>query len=517
MPNKGIVEPISEQEKQEILAKHHELVDQMNTTLGGALKYDDEAILKRLSDPKEVAMYRTAQQIQRDHELRQRKFEELQTKFGRNTIDNNPMSRTFVHSLKTEDTLVAKQFNERLYQDYISNPNRIIYHEYNKLFNFNPKELYDCGQDMAKMVEFYQKNTALCENAFNITYAFSAASVDGKVNEGLASMKKLVEGLNDPGNAAKMAAGIEYFATPKLTPQQAEQLVMGGNVTMRQPSESLLLNITSQLPKDPDYCSAFEMLDRFKKIGINIDDKNFYIKYKAVETDPNTKKQTQVSFDKYFTQQSWDNNVIHPNVNLEPRGKGELFSFRCITNEVKGEYCREFEKRMALKIGQIHYNVAEIEDRNKGGIWERYIRHSTSREYKEFIAALKDYNNPDSPNYLNKEHLKGKANGYLIHKADQGYRGIDDMKGTSLSRTQLAMDVIQVLDTMENDEGTIFQGIEQKLIGPYKENRVPAVKAEDVNLEGPKVDVQKEKTIEKEKQIEEVNENEINTMSLNKE
>ena len=512
MPNKEIVEPISEQEKQEILARHHQLVDQMNTTLGGALKYEDEAILKRLNDPKEVALYRTAQQIKRDEELRQRKFAELEKKYGRNTIEDNPMSRTIVHSLKTEDTLLAKRFNERLYQDYISNPNRIVYYEYNKLFNFNPKELYDCGEDQAKMVEFYQKHTALCENGFNISHALGKADVDSKVGDSLKSMKKLAEGLNDAGNAAKMAAGIEHFATPKLTQEQTLQLVMGSNEIMREPSECLLLNITSQLPKDPDYVPAHEMLERFKSIGINIDDKNFYVKYKAVQNDPRTNKPTQVSFDEYFKQQSLDSNVIHPDVDLQQRDENELFSLRCVTNEVKQEYCAEFEKRMALQIGQIRYNVEEIADRNKGGIWERYIRHSTSRQYKEFIGALKDYNNPNSPNYLNKGHLRGKANAYLVHKADQGYRGIEDMKGTSLSRTTLAINVIQVIDGMKNDENAIFQGIEQKLIGPYRDNVAAIEKAEDVNVEGPKAEPQKEKVVEKEKQVEEVNENEINTM-----
>lgn len=515
MPTQEIVEPISEKEQKEILARHHELVDKMNATLGGALKYDDAAILKRLQDPKEVKMYRMAQQIKRDNDLRQKKFAELEKKFGPNQLHDNRMSRTIARCLKTEDTLVAKRYNERLYQDYITRPERVVFHEYNKIFNFNPQELYDCGEDPAKLVEFYKNHTALCENGFNIIATMVEPIVDSKVVNSMHSMKKLVEGLNDPGNMAKMAASIDYFAIPPISEEQALQLVTGANETLRDPSESLTLLINNRLPKEEDYCTAHEMLERFKRIGVNINDKNFYVKYKAVQIDPDTRAKTEVSFDEYFKRQSWKSNDLEPNVTLEMRDANEAFSLRCITNEVKREYCSEFEKRMALKIGQINYNVQEIENRNKGGIWERYIRHSTSRQYKEFIAAMKDYNNPESPNYLNKVHLRGKANAYLVHKADQGYRGLQDMKGTSLSRSTLAMNVIQVLDGMENDEDAIFNGIEQKLVGPYREN-VGAVKAEEVNLEGPKNEIQPQKSIEKEKQVEEVNENEIDTMSIKK-
>ena len=511
MPTEPIIQPISEQEKEQILARHHELVDKMNTTLGGALKYQDEAILARLSDPKEVALYRSAQALKADNDLRARKLQDLQTRFGANQIRNNPMSRTIVFCLKTEDTLAAKRFNEKIYQDYITNPNRVVYYEYNKILNFNPKELHDCQDDPTKLVELYRKYPDICANAFNISEALGKADVDSKVTDSLKSMKKVIEGLNDPANAMKRAAGIDFFATPDLTEEQALQIVTGSNETMRDPTESLMLIVNDKLPKDEDYCTGYENLERFRRIGLNIDEPRFFVQYKAVRTDPNTQRQTQVSFDEYFRQNNHNSNDIHLDVELQMRNSNELFSLKCITNEAKREYCSEFERRMALQIGQINYNVAEIENRNKGGIWERYIWHSTSREYKEFIAALKDYNNPESPNYLNKGNLRGKADAYLVHKANQGYRGIEDMKGTSLSRTTLAMNVIQVIDGMENDEDAIFNGIEQKLVGSYHESAVSAVKAEQVDLEGPKVQAQKEKVVEQEKVVE--NENEIQTMS----
>ena len=515
MPNEGIIEPISEQEKQEILARHHQLVDQMNTTLNGALKYDDEGILKRLNDPKEVALYRKSCQLVRDNQKRSQTFKTLEARFGKSQVRDNPMSRTIDFCLKTEDTLAAKRYNEKIYQDYISNPNRVVFHEFNKILNFNPQELYDCGDDKAKLVEFYAKHPDICENAFCVDPIMSASGANQKILDGMKSMKKVVEGLHDASTATKMAAGIDYFATPDLTPEQTEALVLGSNQTMMDPSESLKLIVNQKLPQDETYCTAFEMLDRFKAIGIPINDKHFYTKYKAVKTDPVTHTKEQVSFDQYFAQQRRaNNNLIEPEITLEQRSEQELFEFRCITSEAKGEYCKEFEKRLAREIGQIHYNVAEIEDRNKGGIWERYIRHSTSREYKEFIAALKDYNNPDSPNYLNKPHLKEKATGYLLHKADQGYQGLDDMKGTSLSRSTLAINVIKVLDEMKNDEDTIFNDIETKLVGSYKDGAVVAIKPEDVKNELNQNEIVKEKVVEKEKQAEQIDETEINTMSI---
>ena len=51
-------EMLSQQEKDAIIARHHFIVDKLNQTLGNVLHYEDEAILRKLDDPKEVAVYR---------------------------------------------------------------------------------------------------------------------------------------------------------------------------------------------------------------------------------------------------------------------------------------------------------------------------------------------------------------------------------------------------------------------------------------------------------------------------
>ena len=118
------------------------------------------------------------------------------------------------------------------------------------------------------------------------------------------------------------------------------------------------------------------------------------------------------------------------------------------------------------------------------------------------------------PSFYLQRNLKGKANAYLVHKADQGYESLDDMKGTSLSRSTLAMNVIKVIDTMKNEEDEILESIEQNIVGSYKENTSTLIKAEEVNIEGTKNDIQKEKVVEKAKEVEEIDETEISTKTI---
>jgi len=60
--------PLTKEEKQRIIDRHHYLVDKMNETLGGILKYEDEAILRKLDDPKEIAIYRMNEDIKEEQQ-----------------------------------------------------------------------------------------------------------------------------------------------------------------------------------------------------------------------------------------------------------------------------------------------------------------------------------------------------------------------------------------------------------------------------------------------------------------
>ena len=129
MPN---YEPLTQQEKQAIIDRHHFLVDKMNVTLGGVLKYEDEAILQKLEDPKQVAAYRMFQEQQRRNAKREALMDSLKKKYGPNTIASNPASRTFKFMLRLGDDPKDVAYNEKIYQEYISHPEKLVYRSSSK-------------------------------------------------------------------------------------------------------------------------------------------------------------------------------------------------------------------------------------------------------------------------------------------------------------------------------------------------------------------------------------------------
>ena len=110
-------EMLSQQEKDAIIARHHFIVDKLNETLGNVLHYEDEAILRKLDDPKEVAVYRMFAENKRRQAERDRIFTNLVSKYGRGNPDSLPMNRTIKYCLHVGDDPETIAYNEKLYQE----------------------------------------------------------------------------------------------------------------------------------------------------------------------------------------------------------------------------------------------------------------------------------------------------------------------------------------------------------------------------------------------------------------
>ena len=497
-----IIEPLSAQEKKDILERHHQIVDMMNRYLNGALNYEDEKIIARMNDPQEVKAYRLSLEAKAEDAKREQIYQELKAKYGPNQVENNPLNRTIIYCFKTDNTPTSIRYNEKLYKDYKTNPDKVIYHEVNKIFNFNPMDIYKCGEDKAKLAEFYLEHPEIVKNGFCISPILSSEYPNKEASNSLNSLKKPVEALNYPYIVVQETGSIDYFACPKINQEQAINL-LPSPIFSEPGYDSLREIVNNKLGEGENHLDTVkESLDAFIEKGINIDDPQFFIKYKCVETNPTTGKKEQVSFDRYFKKIRDDNGneIDNPNVKVVQRDKEEIFKLKCINKTMLNAYSKQFENRLAYRLGLITYNIDEIESRNKGGIWERYIKHSTSQQYKDFITALREYNDPSSPNYLNRTNLKGKASAYLDHKYDQGYHGLENMKGTSLSRSNLAMNVIQTINEMELQEETLMKTLENQVIGDYKDVSNSFLKEEDVKEDIIIKEVE-EKVVEKENVI----------------
>jgi len=445
--------PLTQEEKQRIIDRHHYLVDKMNETLGGIRKYEDEAILRKLDDPKEIAIYRMNEEYKRRTAERNTILASLKSKYGENRVRNNPFGRIFVYSLRLGKDPKDIAYNEKIYQEYINSPDKLAYREYDKLFKLDATEVNRLGNDREAQAYFYMEHDALCEQGYTINGVLDSGVIDSSatLKTALAGLKKPFEAFNGYGNIVKHN-GVDYYACPTLDPTQAAMAMTNAELFRGNPNPELTEVINGKMGMNLlDTPNTF--IEKLKNYGLDVNDRDLFLNYKVVRTDPNTGERKEVSFDKIFVEDD-------PNVRVERRSKEEIFQIRSINKVFQNKYVRSFQDRISSKLNQLVFDINQIEDEHKGGWMERNILHSTSPEWTAFIETFKQFNDPSHVNYGRKDILKEKAEAYRQHKRDQGYENLTDMKGTALKRSTLCQAVIDTCNVMEKLDDSIKEDID---------------------------------------------------------
>ena len=132
-----------------------------------------------------------------------------------------------------------------------------------------------------------------------------------------------------------------------------------------------------------------------------------------------------------------------------------------INNARDIEYLNVWQKNFSNNYEKQPFNLEAIKEANKGGFFERMFRR-TSTQYKAFIQALKDYNDPKSENYLNKDLLRERAEDYFNYKTENGV-SFSRLDETSRGRLQLVSAVIKTINEMERDNEKVERQIDKNL------------------------------------------------------
>ena len=466
--------PLTQEEKDAIIARHHFLVDKMNETLGGVLKYEDEDILKRLDDPEEVEIYRMYEEHKRRDEERQRIYDSLEAKYGKGTLSNNPMGRIFKYSLKLSGSDKDNEYNEKIYQQLINNPEKLAYTEYNKLLNIDATEIARLGNNKVNQAYFYMEHEALCEQAYALSGVVNAYVTHA--SEGIKearSLKKPFEDLNAYGNLVKQG-GFEYLACPSLTQEQAVASMMCRELFMGDPYPELTKVINGKAGMNKTD-TPNDLINKFKNYGIETNDPDLFIKYKAVRTNPQNGERQEVNFDELFVKDD-------PNVRLEKRSKEEIFQIRAFNSVYQHKYVESFQGRIASKLNQIVFDVEQLADERKGNWVERNILRSTSPEWTAFVESFRQFNDPNHANYGRKDILREKAEAYQQHKRDQGYEKLSDMKGTSLKRSTLCQAVIDTCKVLEKTDDLVKEDIDIEINTGYRGKVGMIINSDEVDI-----------------------------------
>ena len=453
MPEKTL--QLTKEEKENIIAKHKALVDEFNQYLPEELRIAYNKDLDKILDGEEAAKnIKNIEFINVRSKKQQAIFDDY--------IKNNPipdgkniLPRSVWHALKTEDTPEAKKFNKKYLDEYRKNPEKIFYQRHKKLLEFNPKKLLDIIDDKEKVVEFYLNNQEICEDAF--VFAASMRDPASKVNpvlkEAAEGMIKTIETLSYPMSVIKSYSKTPPYIFPKMNQTQAAML-MNAHPKYMEGEGPYKDNISEAL-------NGAEK-DRIKDIYKTITDygyrlePGFFLKYQALEHNRETNRDVEISLDDGIKNLKNNGDLC-----VRERQPEEIDEMLRINNAREIEYLKIWQKNFSNNYEKQPFNLEAIKEANKGGFFERLFK-KTSPQYTAFIQTFKEYNDPKSPNYLNKDLLRDRAEDYFNYKTEKGV-SFSRLDETSRGRLQLVSAVIKTINEMERDNEKVERQIDKNL------------------------------------------------------
>lgn len=478
-------EELTQQEKDLIISKHKALVDELNANLPDELKIQyDEDLPNRLEDPKEVEYYKTLEKI-RTRTLRQRQiYSELESRFGAVPAGKDLMNRTFIYGLKTEDTDEAREYNEQLYQKYKSNPEVIFHKRYTNVMEFNPQKLFNIIDDKQKIAEFYLNNQKLCEDAFVFASVMQAneSKINPTLKSALSGMTKAIEDITGPIIDMKNDFGDAYFTFPKNLSIEQASMIISSNPQYMNLESPLRGNFNKVINAHEQEENAKDPFILYKSRGYKFT-KGFFLKYKATIQERGTDIPREIPLQEGIKRRGEEG------VQISLRPIQEVNEIRKINNAYDNEYLKVWQEKFSNNFNHQPFDYNRIKSQHQGNVVERFLR-KTSREYKAFINQLKEYNDPNSPDYLNKNKLRQTAQAYYDHKAEQGI-SFANMDKTGRDRLKLVSAVIQTIDQVEAYENEVTNQVLSRLRDPEdieRESFLENEDVEDLNMENDAID-----------------------------
>ena len=478
MPNMN--PQLTEQEKIKLITEHRKYIDDFNSHFPDDMKipYDDEAFRAKLDDPEEVMRYRRS--VVREEKLQKqiKIYEDFEKRFGTPPEGKHYLNRNIEFAFKTDGSDESNEYNEKLYKDYVRNPEKLLYKKIQNIINFDPQPLYEAFDNKSALVDFYDNHQELCEDAFVYGSMIKHDALDWvnpHFKQSIKSMKKPIETLGDAQKAAYASVGSAYLTMPDLTVEQATILLGSGPQYAGKYAKPEMRNtIMRTLEKSEGVEKPKDFYNNLREHGMQLNN-TFFLSHVAEQRQP----------DGTYKVVSFDEPLKHPddaNLNIRKRTKDEIWHIKNISKEYEREYLGIWQKKFSdLSGGERPFNFAEIKDANKGNIFERML-FRTSRQYTEFINAFEAYNNPESKDYLNREKLREKAEAYQTHKIGQG-KTLEQMDATSRGRMNLTSNVLATLDYMDKMDDVVRNQIDAKLYPSFgeKSNGQPFLQEQDVN------------------------------------
>ena len=479
---------LTKQEKEFIRRQYQENVRILNTLLPDGMKVraDLKTLNKRLNDPKEQRFYKKSLEINRREDIKTSASSNLLTKYENTLRDKNKtnaLERLMHTELATSNTAAASKYNETKIKNYYAHPEAEAQRKFQKLLNADLSILAKASRsnDLDNfLVDYYEKNADLVDDAFSFIHCVDKFDNDDLTPEMQTYLKSV--GRNYEQVLAAVNSKVTrvkenyYFSMPELTKEQIEFLEKSPDFADYPELQREYSNYsTGKEYYTRLYAQFRNFFEGCDDLNVDTTEPGALSKVVMVQEEGNK----LISLPDYFNN-AYQGNELPKVKNLteqEVAGVKKLFK-KDYTKE-KGflnlSLPTEFQKPWAEQArDEFMFNyaldnnvsLAEVDNKGlgelageiKGGIKETLFR-TTSREYKAFTKAMKDFENPAKRNeYRNGSNVIDKANRYLIH------RGVTTMEqAVALPEPQRSRCIL-CLNTMNTF---------QKFVPPSVEKRVP--------------------------------------------
>lgn len=507
----------TEQEKEEIRRKYRENIRIINSYINPdgsrkqfEVKLDMDGLNKKLNDPDYAYFHKKSIEVVQKEAKKKEIQDRLDKKFAYLKDKNHPeryVMQRFMHDeLIPSDDPVAEAYNEEKIKMYCLHPEAVAQRKFQEMFNVNVKQL----AEIAKNSDEDAKMVAWASNDVNMAKAFEAFEAYGtlskfpkdmltpEMKEYLDSVSRNYEMMIDTTEKMYKVKDVD-LVLPALINDNQENLLNLSNFGEDHPELAALVSkknpgaVGLTLPDAKEKYNAF--FKGLEKTNIDLEKDGALTEY-YVENVGGKEKKVSV--------QKWINGKLDGKPELKKMspeqvaGFKKIFKidytkeegykepefpekfkeppFKAVRNEIALRYATKYNIPMH-KIDEQGFNL--IAESIKGSVKERLF-NTTSRQYKNLIQTMKDYDNKNHVGYHDSMPVKLAANDYLIHKGVRTREEAMILPSPAKERSLLCFDLIEGYQKAEpENEKKLVPGSRFVKMPENKIVREPAIPEDD--------------------------------------
>ena len=507
----------TEEEKEEIRRKYRENIRIINSYINPdgsrkqfEVKLDMDGLNKKLNDPDYAYFHKKSIEVVQKEAKKKEIQDRLDKKFAYLKDKNHPeryVMQRFMHDeLIPSDDPVAEAYNEEKIKMYCLHPEAVAQRKFQEMFNVNVKQL----AEIAKNSDEDAKMVAWASNDVNMAKAFEAFEAYGtlskfpkdmltpEMKEYLDSVSRNYEMMIDTTEKMYKVKDVD-LVLPELINDNQENLLNLSNFGDDHPELAALVSkknpgaVGLTLPDAKEKYNAF--FKGLEKTNIDLEKDGALTEY-YVENVGGKEKKVSV--------QKWINGKLDGKPELKKMspeqvaGFKKIFKidytkeegykepefpekfkeppFKAVRNEIAFRYATKYNIPMH-KIDEQGFNL--IAESIKGSVKERLF-NTTSRQYKNLIQTMKDYDNKNHVGYHDSMPVKLAANDYLIHKGVRTREEAMILPSPAKERSLLCFDLIEGFQKAEpENEKKLVPGSRFVKMPENKIVREPAIPEDD--------------------------------------